>query len=191
VSTAASSGLPRAGASGSLALLAFAASMATALLGPLASDDLVYNRTRFTIWATLLLAIPAVVRFILAIGRTPPGRAWRAWWTAALGGYLIHLWYGFGVMFAGDLAATFEAQGTVVAAGNFLLAALWLASVAIAWSGRPAVWLHSVATLLFCVSAVASTLVFGRPPSPWFGAALAMGIVAAAGGRLWLRAKDH
>jgi hypothetical protein len=191
VSAAASAGLPRAGASGSLALLAFAVSMAVALLGPLASDDLVYNRTRFTIWATLLLAIPAVARFILAIGRMPLGRAWRAWWTAALGGYLIHLWYGFGVMFAGDLAATFEAQGTVVAAGNFLLAALWLASVALAWSGRRAVWLHSIATLLFCVSAVTSTLVFGRPPSPWFGAALAMGIAAAVVGRFWAWARDH
>ena len=191
MSAAASAGLPRATVSGSLALLAFAVSMAVALLGPLASGDLVYNRTRFTIWATLLLAIPAVVRFILAIGRMPPGRTWRAWWTAALGGYLVHLWYGFGVMFTGDLAATFEAQGTVVAAGNFLLAILWLASVALAWSGRPAFWLHAVATLLFCVSAVTSTLVFGRPPSPWFGAALAIGIAVAAVGRFWLWARDH
>lgn len=183
--------LPRAAGPPGLALFAFIVAMAVALLGPLASDDLVYNRTRYAIWATLLLAIPAVVRFILALGRAPPGRAWRAWWTAALCGYLVHLWYGFGVMFAGDLAATFDAQGTLVAGSNFALALLWLASVAVAWSGRRAFWLHAIATLLLCVSAITSTLVFGRPPSPWFGAAFAVGIAAATIGRLWLLAKDR
>jgi len=179
---------PRLVAMPSLALFGFALAMAAALLGPLASSDLVYNRTRFTIWATILLAIPAVASFILAIGRASLGPAWRAWWTAALGAYLVHLWYGFGVMFAGDFAATFAAQGTLVAGSNFLLAAVWLASVASAWSALSAPWLHGLATLLFCVSAITSTLLFGRPPSPWFGWALAAGIAAAAIGRLWRRA---
>jgi hypothetical protein len=178
---------PRLAGIPSLALLGFAVAMAMALLGPLATSDLVYNRTRFTIWATVVLAIPAVVLFILAIGRAPPGATWRAWWTAAFGGYLVHLWYGFGVMFAGDLAATFDAQGTLVAGSNFVLALVWLASVACAWSARPAAWLHALATLLFLVSAITSTLVFGRPPSPWFGWALAVGIAGAAIGRLWSR----
>lgn len=167
------------------ALLAFAITMAVALLAPLASADLIHDRTRFTIWATLLLAIPAVVGLVLAIGRAPLGRAWRAWWTAALAGYLVHLWYGFGVMFAGDLAATFAAQGTLVAGSNFVLVVVWLASVLVAWLGGAATWLHAAVTLLFCINALTSTLLFGRPPSPLFGAALAAAIVVAAAVR-WL-----
>jgi hypothetical protein len=160
--------------------LAFAAAMAAALLGPLASDDLVYDRTRFAIWATLLLATPALILMVLHAGRRPLGHAWRAWWTLALAGYLIHLWYGFGVMLGADLGATFATQGTLVAASNFLLALLWAASVVVAWSGRGALWLHGAASLLFCVSALTSTLVFGRPPSLWFGGAVVCGLAVAA-----------
>ena len=166
--------------SGARALLAFTVAMAVALLAPLASADLVHDRTRFTIWATLLLAIPAVVRFVLSIGRTPLNAGWRAWWTAALAGYLVHLWYGFGVMFAADFAATFATQGMLVAGSNFLLVVVWLASAAVAWIGGAAPWLHAAVTLLFCINALTSTLLFGRPPSPLFGGLLAAAIVVAA-----------
>jgi hypothetical protein len=181
--------LPRAGSWAVLPWLAFAVAMTAALLGPLAADDLVYGRTRFSIWATLLLATPALILVVLRAARRPFGPVWRAWWTVAFAGYLVHLWYGFAVMFGADLGATFEAQGTVVATSNFLLALLWAASVAIAWWGRPMPWLHGAASLLFCVSALTSTLVFGRPPSPWFGGALLGGLVAAAVLRLWRSAK--
>jgi hypothetical protein len=168
------------------AFLAFAVVMVAALLGPLASADLVHDRTRFTIWATLLLAIPAVVTFVLTLGRAPPGRAWRAWWTAAFAAYLAHLWFGFGLMFAGDFAKTFDSQGTLVAGGNFALAVLWWASLAVAWSGGRALWLHLLTTLLLAASAITSTLVFGRPHSTWIGALFAASLIAAVIGRLWL-----
>src|SRR5262245_42127303 len=52
VTAAAPPAAPRLAGMPSLALLGFAVAMTMALLGPLATSDLVYNRTRFSIWAT-------------------------------------------------------------------------------------------------------------------------------------------
>jgi hypothetical protein len=161
-------------------LFVFAVALATALLAPLAFGDVIYHRARFTIWAALTLASPAIALAVLRIGRAPLGAAWLAWWTAALAFYLLHIWYGFGVMFAGSWSATAEAQGPGVTVSNFALAALWSASVAAGWLQLGATWLHALATALLVVNATTSTLLFGRPPSPLIGGAFAAVIAAAA-----------
>ncbi len=162
-----------------LPVLAFALGVALALLAPLALGDVAYHRARFTIWATLALATPPLALFILRAGRQPLGAAWRGWWSLALAAYGLHLVYGFGVMLGGSLDAAVALQGTVVVASNFLLAALWGASVALAWAGRKALWLHLAAALSLTISALTSTLLFGRSPSPWIGAALGLVLLAA------------
>jgi hypothetical protein len=148
-----------------LPFLAFAIASTVALLGPLAFGDIDYNRTRFTAWATLLLGTPALVLFLARVGYSSLDARWLDWWTAGLAMYLIHLWYGFGVMLAASFTATYDLQGALVATSNFALAGLWLASAIAGWLGRPAIPLHAAATLLFTVSAIISAIVFGRPPS--------------------------
>lgn len=172
------------------ALPAFAVAAALSLLGPLAGGALDYDRARWTIWASFALAAPALVLFVLAAGRRPPGRIWLAWWSAGLAGYGLHLWQGFGVMLGADWAATVALQGGVVAGANTVLAMLWAASVAVAWTGRPALWLHGTAALLLVVAALTSTILFGRSPSPAVGWALAVLLSAALLARLVVPARE-
>lgn len=162
-----------------LPFLAFAIACTLALLGALAFGDIAYNRTRFTAWATILLTAPALVLFILWIGRRPLRGAWLHWWAVGLAMYLIHLWYGFGVMLKASFPVTYALQGSLVATSNFLLAGVWAISVLVAWFGLAIAWIHVAATLLFILSTIGSTVVFGRPPSPWIGAIMIAALGAA------------
>lgn len=171
----------------SLPFFAFALACAITLIGPLALGDVEYNRTRFTAWATLLLGAPALTFFVVRAGRIPLGASWLGWWTAGLVMYFIHLWFGFSEMLEASFRATFATQGIIVASSNFLLAGIWFLSVIVAWIGWSAIWLHAFASLLFAASAIGSSLIFGRPPSPLFGMTLVLALTGAVIWRLWLR----
>lgn len=169
---------------GAITFAAFAAVTAIAILVPFGLGDPDYNRARMTIWATLLLAVPALVLFILRAGRQQTlGSDWRAWWTAAYLTFLLHLVWGFGVMFDADVGAVLDEQGILVGGSNFLLAGLWGLSVARAWCGASGLWLHTLASLLLTVSALVSTIVFGHGPSPTIGSALLLALLGAGAWR--------
>jgi hypothetical protein len=114
---------------------AFVCGVAVTILAPAAIGDVDFNRTRLTIWTTLLLACPALVLFVLRAGRIPLGLSWRAWWTAAYLAFVLHLVWGYGIMFRGDAGAVLRVQGTLVGVSNFLLAIIWGVSVLTAWAG--------------------------------------------------------
>lgn len=169
------------------ALLAFAVLTAVAMLAPLAGAELEYGRARMTIWITLTLATPAIAMFVLRFRAGPLTPAWRSWWSIALAAFLLHLWYGFVVLFGGELHAVLTSQGTLVGSSNFVLAAVWTCSVAAAWlvpAPRWSWWLHALATLLFWVSAVVSTVLFGGPTSKLVGCLFVLALLIAAATRV-------
>jgi hypothetical protein len=162
---------------------AFVCGVAVTILAPAAIGDVDFNRTRLTIWTTLLLACPALVLFVLRAGRIPLGLSWRAWWTAAYLAFVLHLVWGYGIMFRGDAGAVLRVQGTLVGVSNFLLAIIWGVSVLTAWAGWRLLPLHAFATLFFSANALVSTLLFGHGPSPVVGGLVAATLVGAAGWR--------
>ncbi len=148
--------------------LVFALLLAASLLGGLATEDVEFGRTRHTLWATLVLLMPAAALYIL--GRP----AWRSWWGWSYAAYLGHFWYGFVEGFGGDVGAVYDQQGGLVATTNFVLTALWGVSVVLAWreqAPRGAAWIHPAAMVLTLVSAFVSTVVLTE------GIALALGVV--------------
>jgi hypothetical protein len=163
------------------------AAIAVAILAPLALGDLDYNRTRLTIWASLLLATPAIALFVAWVGRRELGPAWRDWWTASALLFALHLVWSFGFMFGADLGAVFSVQGVLVATSNFVLAALWGASVIAAWLGLGSLLLHGVATALLVVSGIGSTLVFGHGFSAPVGVAVVLAVLGGLLARWWPR----
>jgi len=162
---------------------AFALACFIAVLVPVGLGDVDYNRARLTVWAALLLAGLALAMVILRAGRRPLGEDWRGWWSAAFLMFLLHLVWGLGAIFKADVGAVFVVQGTLVAGSNFLLTALWGASVAMAWLGTGPMGLHLAASQLLAVSGLVSTLVFGHGPSTGVGTVLLLLLVGAGVGR--------
>ncbi|HJZ89435.1 MAG TPA: hypothetical protein VKE40_01090 [Gemmataceae bacterium] len=92
-------------------------------------------RAAYTIWATFLLAVPALVLFALYdLRRAPRGVYvyWRLFWTFAYLAYLAHLYVAVGVFFGWDFRAIAAKQTWPVAATNYALTVLWGLEVLIA-----------------------------------------------------------
>ncbi|MEQ9124052.1 MAG: hypothetical protein RIM80_15975 [Alphaproteobacteria bacterium] len=166
---------------GAFALFALAVAAATfsALLSP-APD---YARAANSIWPCIALGGWAVAR---ALNRCPDAfdGLWRVLWTLGFLAYLIHLWFALGGVFQWSLGAVFDVQGTVVTAANLALAALWGVSVAAAWLGIRATWLHIAAKTLFAATTVVASIPFARDMASLAGGLL---VVAVWIGALALR----
>lgn len=156
----------------------FAVGTAASIFGAFASDNVDFARARYTIWPCLVLGAWATA---IVIVRAPhlPDTSWAHWWVAGVIAYLVHLWFGFGVIFEWSLSAVFSGQGPIAASANFGLLALWLVSSAMAVLKRGPMWLHIATTGLFIAAALLSTL--PRLDSP----ALYGGLLLAG---LWLAA---
>jgi hypothetical protein len=153
-------------------LFIFAAGTAAAVFGAFASDNVDFGRARFTVWTCLILGAWATA---IVIVRAPHLRdtSWMHWWIAGLIAYLIHLWFGFGVIFDWSLTAVFEGQGPIVASANFGLLALWILSAALALLRRGPIGLHLATTGLFAATALLSTLSRWNEPAFFGGLAIA------------------
>ncbi|NKB49156.1 MAG: hypothetical protein GKS02_07305 [Alphaproteobacteria bacterium] len=159
-------------------LFIFALGTAAAVFGAIASDNVDFARARLTVWTCLALGAWATA---IVIARAPhlQDTSWARWWIAGLIAYLVHLWFGFGVIFEWSLGAVFQSQTALVAGANFALLALWLVSAVIAAVKRGPLWLHLATTALFAAAALISTL------SLWDTPAFYGGLLIAA---LWLAA---
>ena len=159
-------------------LFILAAGSAAAVFAAIAAENVDFARARYSIWACLTLGAWATA---IVIVRAPNLRdtSWPQWWVAGLLAYLVHLWFGFGVIFEWNIAATFAGQTAIVAGANFGLLTLWILSAAMAVFKRGPVWFHIATTGLFATTALFSTL--PRLGSPAFYGGLL--IVA-----LWLAA---
>jgi hypothetical protein len=177
------------GGSSVTAFLAFATLVTIAILAPLTSGALEYSRARTTIWITLALAAPAVAIMVRCFRSCPVTPAWRGWWSFGLAAFLLHLWYGFIVVFDADFGAVLTSQGMLVGSSNFVLATVWSCSVAAAWllpvTGWTR-WLHALATALFVLSAVVSTVLFGSLASKLVGCLFVLILLAAAAARVFV-----
>ncbi len=169
------------------AFLVFSLGFAIAIGLGLVADDADYARAKYTIWPVVALGGWAVALML----RYGPGEAlaetsWRMWWAWGLLAYVLHLYWGFGLVYGGDLDAVYAGQGNLVATVNFALLFLWAASVVWAYAGWPGFWLHALTALLFIVSTLMASLAFGRDISPYGGAVILVVWLAA----LYMRDPD-
>lgn len=157
------------------AFLVFSAGFAIAVFVGLTAGNADVARAKATIWPCAALGGWAVALMIChGFGPARDAARWRVWWAWGLLAYAVHLWWGFGKIFDGSVAAVYASQGTVVATANFALLFLWGASVIAAFAGWPAKWLHIVTALLFAIAMLSASLLFGRDFSPVGGAVLAV-----------------
>lgn len=149
----------------------FAMGVAAAVFLALLSRTPDYARAAYSVWPSLVLGGLAVA---FALNGFPAYRttAWRALWAFGFVAYLIHLWFAMGGVFDWRIDVVFERQGALVAAANLALAVLWALSVAAAYMGLPASWLHIATMALFVVATVASTIVFARGTGSLVGGGL-------------------
>lgn len=158
--------------------------VAAALFAPWATGDVAYHRAVYSIWGVMTLVVFALALMILRLGRSSLGELWRATWTAGFLAYMLHLWIGIEEGFGGSLDAVFRTQGYVVAASNFVLAALWAFSAGFAWMRYPALWLHVVTAVLAAISAITASVLFASGPSVVVGLMFVAVLVLAGATRL-------
>lgn len=155
--------------------------VAFAVFSSIATTTVDYARAQRFIWASMLLAAPAIALYVLKARRAPLPNLWRLAWTASFLAYLAHFYYGFGVLFRGDFAAVFASQGTAVAASNFAVTVLWGLDALLSWITRrsPAAitWFRAFVHLLVFVSIVVSSVVFVKTTT-----SLLLGLVVALAG---------
>lgn len=84
-----------------------------------------YYTTIFTIWATLLLLIPAFGSFLLRHARPSAHGYWVLFWTLSLAAYLIHILWAALVAFDGNLGAIFTCKARVAQPELNTILALW------------------------------------------------------------------
>ena len=166
------------------AFLVFAVGFLIAIASGLAADNADYARAKYTVWPMMALGgwtVALMLRygFCARLDET----AWRTWWAWGFLAYVVHLYWGFGIVFGWSFAAVYAGQGSLVAGANFTLLVLWGASVLASFARWPARWLHILTALFFAVSAMVASIVFGRDISP-IGGAIILGIWLVA---LYLR----
>jgi hypothetical protein len=169
------------------ALLVFTIGFAIAIFTGLLADDADYARAKCTIWPVIALggwAVALMLRY--GPGEALAGTSWRLWWAWGLLAYVLHLYWGFGLVYGGDLDAVYAGQGSFVATANFALLVLWPASVIWAYAGWPGFWLHAVTALVFVASTLVASIVFVRDISPYGGALILVVWIAA----IYLRNPD-
>jgi hypothetical protein len=158
-----------------LCLLGLAvAAMTFATIG---MDYPTYARTEWTARLAMMLAAPAIALYVLDTGRPGPWPWWRAFWTAGMAAYLLHVWWAVFGAYGGDIGAIVERQGWV-AGTNGLATILWVADVAAAWLIKPPPGiavriLRFLAWFIVAISFIVASAVFRTGVSAMFGYILA------------------
>jgi hypothetical protein len=139
--------------------------LAAALLAAEATLDLPQYRMIYSIWVSLVLAIPALCLFILPGASQTRSNFWALLWTFAYCAYLVHFYYAVFLHYHGSFSEMISHQGLKIAGPNLLVTAWWGFDVVLAWtidSSRS--WVRVERTLAhFLVSAiffVSSVLIF-------------------------------
>jgi hypothetical protein len=169
------------------AFVPFALMMAASILVAVLQPAVAYARTQYLIWTSLVLAAPAFAEYVLSYNRKPLSNYWRLFWSFGCVAYLVHLHYGFGTLFRGDVRAVMLSQGAVVAISNFVVTGLWSLDALLSWITRQRpVWIlfvRFVAHLLLFVSFFVSAVIYHSGVVRWLGLAMALTVVAALAAR--------
>ena len=128
-----------------------------------------FAKVMYSIWLTLVFAIPAVGLFLAYDLRTAPPpvyRYWQLFWTFGFVAYAIHAYYATAAWFGWDFAQIIDRQSLPVVVTNYAVLLLWGVDVAVSLVGGQGAggvtfyrfqWLTH---LLFVVAAVVAAVVF-------------------------------
>lgn len=145
--------------------------------------------TFFTIWASLLLATPALALFP-AIRQSPHAyQAWRIFWTASLLVFVVHFYWATVVIFGNDWQRILNTPRVSAPRLDTVFALWWVVDVVLAWTTRSdAVWLrlqrlgvHLLAFVLFFMGAAREGELAASRALGW-----SMAVIVAAGLITWL-----
>jgi hypothetical protein len=145
--------------------------------------------TFFTIWASLLLATPALALFPTIRQSARVYQTWRIFWTASLLVFAVHFYWATVVIFGNDWQRILNTPRVSAPRLDTVFALWWVVDVVLAWTTRTeAVWLrlqrlgvHLLAFVLFFMGAAREGELAASRALGWF-----MAVVVAAGLIAWL-----
>ncbi|MDP1895935.1 MAG: hypothetical protein Q8K34_11805 [Hydrogenophaga sp.] len=119
------------------------------------------HTTFFTIWAALILVVPALCLLPFRHRSAKAADYWLAFWTVSLLVFLVHFYWAVVVVFGNDWSRILNTPRVTVPRLDTVFAAWWVADVLIAWLWRSeALWVrvqrwgvHALALLLFFMGA--------------------------------------
>ena len=145
------------------------------------------HRTFFTIWASLLLAAPALALLPQAARAGWAARLWRITWTASLLVFAVHFWWAVVELFGNDWSRVLNTPRVSAPRLDTVFAVWWCVDVALAWTVRPdQLWVrlqragvHLLAFVLFFMGAAREgELPLSRALGWGFAAVVAAGLIA-------------
>ncbi|MBW8467883.1 MAG: hypothetical protein K0M67_06450, partial [Thiobacillus sp.] len=101
------------------------------------------HTTFFTIWAALILVVPALCLLPFRDRSATAARYWLAFWTAALAVFLVHFYWAVVVIFGNDWSRILHTPRVSAPRLDTVFAVWWVADVLIAWLWRSeALWVR-------------------------------------------------
>ena len=170
----------------------FALLIVLALLMPETRQNLDRYRTIFTIWATILLLIPALCLYLFSDASDAAYNYWHLFWTFSYLAFLFHFYWAVFVIFKG-VHATFMGQGNLIAGTNFLLTAWWGTDVVLSWlvDSRPT-WLRWERTgahlFVFLIFSITTSVLRPTPITKVLGVTLTIAVTVSFA--IWLIVRD-
>lgn len=145
--------------------------------------------TFFTIWASLLLATPALALFPAIRQSARAFQAWRIFWTASLLVFAVHFYWATVVIFGNDWQRILHTPRVSAPRLDTVFALWWVVDVVLAWVSRTdAAWVrlqragvHLLAFVLFFMGAAREGELVASRALGW-----SMAVVVAAGLVRWL-----
>lgn len=145
--------------------------------------------TFFTIWASLLLATPALALFPAIRQSAHAFQAWRIFWTASLLVFAVHFYWATVVIFGNDWQRILNTPRVSAPRLDTVFAFWWVVDVVLAWGTRnDAAWVrlqragvHLLAFVLFFMGAAREGELVASRALGW-----SMAVVAGAGLVRWL-----
>jgi hypothetical protein len=170
----------------------FALLIVVALLVPETTPNLDRYRTIFTIWATIVLLIPALCLYVFSDASSAVYNYWHLFWTFSYLAFLFHFYWAVFVIFKG-IHGTLLGQGNLLSGINFLLTAWWGMDVVLSWVVPSCPtwlrWERAGAHLFVFLTFSVTTLVL-RPTSITKVLGLGLTIAVAASFAIWLIVRD-
>jgi hypothetical protein len=169
----------------------FAVLIVLALLMPETTTNFDRYRTIYTIWAAILLLIPALCFYIFSDASRALYNYWHLFWTFSYVAFLFHFYWAVFIIFKG-IHGTFVGQGSLIAGMNFLLTAWWGADVVLSWlvSSSPT-WLRleraGAHLFVFAVFSITTLVLRPTPVTKALGLALTIAVAASLVIRLAVR----
>ena len=151
------------------------------LLFPERTEDPTHYRIIYSIWSTTALLIPMVSFYFFAKRSAVARDYWRFFYTGAFAAYCVHFYYAVFVEFGG-FRGTIDGQGALIAYGNFILTAIWLIDVLLAWTATRFDFRfirHLVPLLIITLAFLFFATIRNDGIVRWIGSGLAIALIAS------------